>query len=146
MKKLLVILLSLFCCLQLQAVQLSDSTFGRSPEENARIVEDCLTAMNNVLVTYEGIKDTASADAAADRLKSLHQVMQEKVDAVNKIDQSDKATQDLFFTKLVPMLFVNGARTKEAFERIRQNDYYGSEKLRQFMEVDLVPTGDPAAE
>lgn len=140
MKKILCLIVALFCSLELQAVPVPAATpFAPSTEENARLIDECLAAMNNVLTTYEGIKDTASADEAAGRLKSLHIIMQEKVDAVNAMGQTDPATQNLLFTKLLPMLFVNGARTKEAFERIRQNDFYGSEKLRQFMDVELQP-------
>ena len=105
------------------------------------MIDECLVAMNDVLTTYEAIKDTQSADAAAEKLKPLHIRMQEAVDKVNSIGEPDAATQNLFMTKLLPMLFVNGARTQAALERIRENDYYGSEKLRHFMEVELMPQG-----
>ncbi len=119
----------------------ADTPFVRPVEETSRIIDDCVAAMNDVLTTYEGIKDTQSADAAADKLKPLHIHMQQTVDKVNSIGEADAATQNLFMTKLLPMLFVNGARTKAAMERIRENDYYGSEKLRHFLEVELLPQG-----
>jgi hypothetical protein len=142
MKKMLIFAAALLCCPVLQAVQApSETPFARPVEETAKMIDECLVAMNDVLTTYEAIKDTQSADAAAEKLKPLHIRMQEAVDKVNSIGEPDAATQNLFMTKLLPMLFVNGARTQAALERIRENDYYGSEKLRHFMEVELMPQG-----
>ena len=142
MKKILILAAAVLCCPVLQAVQApSETPFARPVEETSRIIDDCVAAMNDVLTTYEGIKDTQTADAAADKLKPLHIRMQQAVDKVNSIGEADAATQNLFMTKLLPMLFVNGARTNAAMERIRENDYYGSEKLRHFLEVELLPQG-----
>ncbi|MBR5330403.1 MAG: hypothetical protein IKV13_02840 [Akkermansia sp.] len=126
----------------LYAVQVTEETpFARSVDETAVLIDECVASMNEVLSAYEGISDTLSADAAAGRLRSLHARMQAAVDKVNSIGEADAATQNLFMTKLLPMLFVNAARTQAAFERIRQNNYYGSEKLRHFMEDVLEAQG-----
>ncbi len=124
----------------LPAVQVpEESPFVRKVDENQAAIDECIAAMEAVLTTYEGIQDTSSADAAAARLEGLHRRMEKAVDRVNAIGEADAATQNLFMTKLLPMLFVNAARTKMAVERIQTNDYYGSVALRQFMEVTLVP-------
>ena len=142
MKTALILAAGLLCSPMLQAIQApAETPFARPVEESAKLIDDCINAMNDVLTTYEAIKDTASADAAADKLKPLHIRMQLAVDKVNSIGEADAATQNLFMTKLLPMLFVNGARTQAAMERIRENDYYGSEKLRHFLEVELLPQG-----
>lgn len=140
--KTLALISALLCSPVLYAVQVTEETpFARSVDETAALIDECVASMNEVLSAYEGITDTRSADAAAGRLRSLHVRMQAAVDKVNSIGEADAATQKLFMTKLLPMLFVNGARTQTAFERIRQNNYYGSEKLRHFMEVELQAQG-----
>ena len=138
----LVLISALLCSPVLYAVQVTEEApFARSVDETAALIDECVASMNEVLSAYEGITDTRSADAAAGRLRSLHVRMQAAVDKVNSIGEADAATQNLFMTKLLPMLFVNGARTQTAFERIRQNNYYGSEKLRHFMEEELQAQG-----
>lgn len=138
----LALISALLCSPVLYAVQVTEETpFARSVDETAALIDECVASMNEVLSAYEGISDTQSADAAAGRLRSLHARMQAAVDKVNSIGEADAATQNLFMTKLLPMLFVNAARTQTAFERIRQNNYYGSEKLRHFMEEELVQQG-----
>jgi hypothetical protein len=119
----------------------ADAPFATRAEEASALIDACETAFNELLTTYEGIVDTATANAAVEKLPSLHVNLQTSVDKVNSIGEADAATQNLFMTKLLPMLFVNGSRTQMALERIRQNDYYGSEKLRHFMEVELQPQG-----
>ena len=47
--------------------------------------------------------------------------LQTAVDKVNAIGEADEATQSLFMTRLMPMLFVFGGRTNAAFERIKEN-------------------------
>ena len=142
MKTALILAAGLLCSPMLHAIQTpADAPFARPVEETARMIDDCLAAMNDVLTTYESIQDTQSADAAAEKLKPLHIRMQQAVDKVNSIGEADAATQNLFMTRLLPMIFVNGARTQTALGRIRENDYYGSEKLRHFMEVELQPHG-----
>ena len=138
----LVLISALLCSPVLYAVQVTEEApFARSVDETAALIDECVASMNEVLSAYEGITDTRSADAAAGRLRSLHVRMQAAVDKVNSIGEADAATQNLFMTKLLPMLFVNGARTQTAFERIRQNNYSGSEKLRHFMEEELQAQG-----
>lgn len=138
--KTLALISALLCSPVVYAVQApEESPFARPVGETAVLIDECVAAMNEVLSAYEGITDTRSADAAAERLRSLHVRMQTAVDKVNSIGEADAATQNLFMTKLLPMLFVNAARTQAAFERIRQNNYYGSEKLRHFMEDVLEP-------
>ena len=138
----LALISALLCSPVLYAVQVTEETpFARSVDETAALIDECVASMNEVLSAYEGISDTQSADAATGRLRSLHARMQAAVDKVNSIGEADAATQNLFMTKLLPMLFVNAARTQTAFERIRQNNYYGSEKLRHFMEEELQAQG-----
>jgi hypothetical protein len=86
------------------------------------------------ITTYEGIVDTATANAAVEKLPSLHVNLQTAVDKVNSIGEADEETQRLFMTRVMPMLFIAGARTTAAFERIKENNYYDSEDLRAFME------------
>lgn len=130
---------------QSQAVLVSEPiSFARSADEVSALIDDCLQAMNAVLEVYEGVADTRSADAAAERLKPLHLRMQQTVDKVNSLGEVDAATQNLLMTRLLPMIIVNASRTETAFDRIRQNAYYGSEALRHFMEVELRPAGQEA--
>lgn len=117
-----------------------DSTaITSSVERNQELIDACIEALNNVLVAYESVKDTYSADAAADRLEDLHRKMQMAVDKVNAIGETDEATNNLFMTRLLPFLFVSGSRITTASDSIKANDYYGSEKLRHFMEVKQAP-------
>lgn len=137
--RVLAIVSALLSCPLLPAMQVTeDAPFVRTVDETAVLIDECVAAMNDVLAAYEGITNTRSADAAAGRLRPLHVRMQAAVDKVNSIAEADAATQNLFMTKLLPMLFVNASRTKVAFDRIRENNYYGSEKLRHFMETELV--------
>lgn len=115
----------------------SETPFACKAEEASGLIEACIAAFNELIGTYEGIVDTASANAAAEKLPALHTNLQAAVDKVNAIGETDEETQALFMTRLMPMLFVFGGRTTTAFDRIKENGYYGSESLRNFMEYVL---------
>ena len=111
-----------------------DAPFATRAEEASALIDACEAAFNELLTTYEGIVDTATANAAVEKLPSLHVNLQTSVDKVNSIGEADEETQRLFMTRVMPMLFIAGARTTAAFERIKENNYYDSEDLRAFME------------
>ena len=118
----------------------TEKPFATSAEEASGLIDAAIVAFNDLISTYEGIKDTASANAAAEKLPALHMNLQTAVDKVNAIGEADEATQSLFMTRLMPMLFVFGGRTNAAFERIKENNYYDSDELRSFME-QILPQG-----
>ena len=111
--------------------------FVSKAEEASGLIDACIAAFNELIGTYEGIVDTVSANAAAEKLPSLHTSLQTAVDKVNALGETDEETQALFMTRLMPMLFVFGGRTTAAFDRIKENAYYGSDSLRNFMEYVL---------
>ena len=111
----------------------AENPFASKAEEASGLIDACMAAFNELIGTYEGIVDTASANAAAEKLPALHTNLQAAVDKVNALGE----TQALFMTRLMPMLFVFGGRTTTAFDRIKENGYYGSESLRNFMEYVL---------
>ena len=111
----------------------AENPFASKAEEASGLIDACMAAFNELIGTYEGLVDTASANAAAEKLPALHTNLQAAVDKVNALGE----TQALFMTRLMPMLFVFGGRTTTAFDRIKENGYYGSESLRNFMEYVL---------
>ena len=115
----------------------AENPFSSRIEENASLIDACVAAFNELISTYESIVDTASAQTAVEKLPALHTGLQNAVDKVNSIGEADEATQNLMMTRLMPMMFVFGARTTAAFERIKENDYYGCDELRSFMEQVL---------
>ena len=115
----------------------TDKPFTSTAEEAAGLIDACINAFNELLSTYEGINNTTSANAAAEKLPTLHMNLQAAVDKVNALGETDEETQNLFMTRLMPMLFVFGGRTTAAFDRIKENNYYESEDLRNFMEQVL---------
>ena len=115
----------------------AENPFASKAEEVSGLIDACMAAFNELIGTYEGIVDTASANAAAEKLPALHTSLQAAVDKVNALGETDEETQALFMTRLMPMLFVFGGRTTTAFDRIKENAYYGSESLRNFMEYVL---------
>ena len=115
----------------------SEKPHATAGEEAAGLIDACISAFNELLSVYEGICDAASANAAAEKLPALHVNLQKAVDKVNALGETDEATQALLMTRLMPMLFVFGGRTSAAFDRIKENHYYGSESLRNFMEYVL---------
>lgn len=123
------------CCPAALAIHTPvDAPFATRAEEASALIDACEAAFNELLTTYEGIVDTATANAAVEKLPSLHVNLQTSVDKVNSIGEADEETQRLFMTRVMPMLFIAGARTTAAFERIKENNYYDSEDLRAFME------------
>ena len=123
------------CCPAALAIHTPvDAPFATRAEEATALIDACEAAFNELLTTYEGIVDTATANAAVEKLPSLHVNLQTSVDKVNSIGEADEETQRLFMTRVMPMLFIAGARTTAAFERIKENNYYDSEDLRAFME------------
>ena len=123
------------CCPAALAIHTPvDAPFVTRAEEASALIDACEAAFNELLTTYEGIVDTATANAAVEKLPSLHVNLQTSVDKVNSIGEADEETQRLFMTRVMPMLFIAGARTTAAFERIKENNYYDSEDLRAFME------------
>lgn len=126
------------CCPAALAIHTPvDAPFATRAEEATALIDACEAAFNALLTTYEGIVDTATANAAVEKLPSLHVNLQTSVDKVNSIGEADEETQRLFMTRVMPMLFIAGARTTAAFERIKENNYYDSEDLRAFMEKIL---------
>ena len=126
------------CCPAALAIHTPvDAPFVTRAEEASALIDACEAAFNELLTTYEGIVDTATANAAVEKLPSLHVNLQTSVDKVNSIGEADEETQRLFMTRVMPMLFIAGARTTAAFERIKENNYYDSEDLRAFMEKIL---------
>lgn len=126
------------CCPAALAIHTPvDAPFATRAEEATALIDACEAAFNELLTTYEGIVDTATANAAVEKLPSLHVNLQTSVDKVNSIGEADEETQRLFMTRVMPMLFIAGARTTAAFERIKENNYYDSEDLRAFMEKIL---------
>ena len=115
----------------------SETPFASKAEEASGLIDACIAAFNELIGTYEGIVDTVSANAAAEKLPALHTNLQAAVDKVNALGETDEETKALFMTRLMPMLFVFGGRTTTAFDRIKENGYYGSESLRNFMEYVL---------
>ncbi len=115
----------------------TSAPFATRAEEAAALIDAFETAFNALLTTYEGIVDTATANDSVEKLPSLHYNLQTAVDKVNSIGEADEATQSLFMTRVMPMLFIAGARTTAAFDRIKENNYYDSEDLRAFMEKIL---------
>ena len=123
------------CCPAALAIHTPvDAPFATPAEEATAYIDACEAAFNELLTTYEGIVDTATANAAVEKLPSLHVNLQAAVDKVNSIGEAGEATQSLFMTRVMPMLFIAGARTTAAFDRIKENNYYDSEDLRAFME------------
>ena len=123
------------CCPAALAIHTPvDAPFATRAEEATALIDACEAAFNELLTTYEGIVDTATANAAVEKLPSLHVNLQTSVDKVNSIGEADEETQRLFMTRVMPMLFIAGARTTAAFDRIKENNYYDSEDLRSFME------------
>lgn len=115
----------------------AENPFASKAEEASGLIDACIAAFNELIGTYEGIVDTTSANAAAEKLPALHTNLQTAVDKVNALGETDAETQTLFMTRLMPMLFVFGGRTTAAFDRIKENAYYGSDSLRNFMEYVL---------
>ncbi len=138
--KLLITLASAFALCSPAALAIvtpTDKPFASTAEEASSLIDACITAFNELISAYEGINDTASANAAVEKLPALHMNLQTSVDKVNALGETDEATQNLFMTRLMPMLFVFGGRTNAAFERIKENNYYESEDLRNFMQQVL---------
>ena len=115
----------------------AENPFASKAEEASGLIDACIAAFNELIGTYEGIVDTTSANAATEKLPALHTNLQTAVDKVNALGETDAETQTLFMTRLMPMLFVFGGRTTAAFDRIKENAYYGSDSLRNFMEYVL---------
>ena len=115
----------------------AENPFASKAEEASGLIDACIAAFNELIGTYEGIVDTTSANAAAEKLPAMHTNLQTAVDKVNALGETDAETQTLFMTRLMPMLFVFGGRTTAAFDRIKENAYYGSDSLRNFMEYVL---------
>ena len=100
--------------------------------ETARMmsaVDDTLKALEKMVVTLESIKDTASADAAAQQLPeivSTLKMMEEKLDTEHAVSQQ---MQRQLSTKAMPVLMELMPRLEKTLQNLESNKCYGSQKL-----------------
>lgn len=84
-----------------------------------------------IVEVLEGIKDRETADAAADELFFIIGRVQELRDDYKKLEHCDAETRNRLTTKLLKDSAALAPRKKAAAKALLDNDFYGSEDLKE---------------
>ena len=99
-------------------------TDHQTPEQQQEALEKLLQHMRTVAQAVMSVEDKASADAAAEMMKETKNVIQNEalMEIISSMDAEvvSKAMKDAVSEKEIDA----------TIKRIRENDYYGSEKLK----------------
>lgn len=131
MKALVLFPLAAALCLPALSAQDSDAAQAQSAEL-ARVmssVEETLKALENLVVTLESIKDTSSADAAAQKLPEIISALkraEENIEAENAVSQE---MQVQLAVKVMPAILNLMPRLEKSLQTLETNNCYGSQKL-----------------
>ncbi len=131
MKALVLFPLAAALCLPALSAQDSDAAQAQSAEL-ARVmssVEETLKALENLVVILESIKDTSSADAAAQKLPEIISALkraEENIEAENAVSQE---MQVQLAVKVMPTILNLMPRLETSLQTLETNNCYGSQKL-----------------
>ncbi len=122
------------------AVDSSSST--EQPKEQAdplRLARASSDAMNAQLALLQGIKDKATADAAAPGLLEETEKLNEVTRTLAALDFEGLSYDEEAYMELVPQIFAASEDVNEEFARLEKADWYGSEALKHAVEEANAP-------
>lgn len=104
-----------------------------SKEEAEATVAELNQFLNDMLAAFESVTDRTSADAAAEQLLTIlagAADLQQKLDRVT----NDPEMSQAMIPHILQAVVDNGVRAAEIIDKIKSNDYFGSDALREIME------------
>lgn len=87
--------------------------------------------MHSYIVALEGVHDTATANAAADSLRALHNKVTATTARLSQLTPPDNSVVLRLQQKLHSARLYFAPRAERAQNSIRQNGFYGSSSLQQ---------------
>lgn len=110
-------------------------------QSQTQVVEAAINELCDLQVkiveVLESVKDRESADAAAEELFVLVGRVKELQTDAAKIKKCDAATQQRLLQKLITVTFSIDARKKAVGKSLVQNEFYGSEDLKDAVRLML---------
>lgn len=152
-KSVIVLWLNLFIMMKTHAIVAAVALF--SPVAMAQTVADPASAVSSevdkveaainelcelqvkIVEILETVKDKESADAAAEELFMVVGRIKELQHDAQKIRTCDAATQQRLLKKLLTVTFSIDARKKAVGKSLVQNEFYGSEDLKDAVRLML---------
>ena len=108
-------------------------------EVQVEVVEAAINELCDIQVKIvellETAKDKASADAAAEELFLVIARVHELQPDASKVKQCDGETQQRLISKLLKVTFSVSPRKKAVGKSLMENDFYGSEDLKEAMRL-----------
>lgn len=102
-----------------------------SETEATAIVEEFVAFMNTLTGALESATDTTSAEAAAQTMQSLKLQAGDLQRKLDQISTAAPAIQQKLLPQVLGLVVEHGQRSADAIQRIRANNYYDCEALRE---------------
>ncbi len=104
-----------------------------SKEEAETTMAELNQFLNDMLAAFESVTDRTSADAAAEQLLTI---LSGSADLQQKLDRitNDPEMCQAMLPYILQAVVDNGVRSAEIINKIKSNDYFGSDALREIME------------
>ncbi|MBE6435445.1 MAG: hypothetical protein E7030_04500 [Akkermansiaceae bacterium] len=118
-------------CPQLHAADTIAASATMTEEEATAVVNEFVAFMNELTEALESVSDSASADAAAERLNILKLSagqLQAKLDTISTLDP---AIQQKLLPLVLGAVVEHGQRVSKVIESLQAADCYGSQALRE---------------
>lgn len=100
-------------------------------EEAMNIIGEFAQFMNELTSALESATDPASADAAVERLNTLKLSARDLQARMDLIQTAPPEIQQKLLPIVLGIVMEQGQRVSVAIERIKANDYYGCQALRE---------------
>lgn len=118
-------------CPQTHAADSIDFSATMSEEEATAAVNEFVQFMNELTDALESATDTASADAAAERLNTLKLSAGQLQAKLDRIQTMDPAIQQKLLPLVLGAVVEHGQRVSKVMESLQAADCYGSQALRE---------------
>lgn len=118
-------------CPQVLAADALVTTTDMTEEEAMAVANEFVQFMNELAEALESATDTASADAAAERLNMLKLGAGQLQAKLNVISTLDPAIQQKLLPIVLGAVVEHGQRVSGVIENLKAVDCYGSQALRE---------------
>lgn len=97
------------------------------------MAEEMAEILTHTADVLDGVSDKSSADLAATALTPLKERAKAIEAATSGMENMDPLTQEKVTNILLPLFSTLSERMEKIMQRLEENDYYGSEDLKNFM-------------
>jgi hypothetical protein len=130
MKKIAFIAAAVFCSPVAFAQEAPVAATVAPAAEAEALVDAILGKLEDMVQVLESVNDRATADAAAEKIAAIKAEVEALTAQGEALGEPDEATQERIAAKAMTVIFTIAPRIEEAGARIEENDFYGSEALK----------------